>query len=89
MNINPPIDSDNIGQSNSDGTSVVVVNQSDVQRVIEFLSDLQREDDDVVAQMIPLRTSTTSSTSGTGCVQTTTGSLGTDLKCNDSDQMPI
>ncbi len=89
MNINPPVDSEGSVQSSPDGISVVVVKQSDVQTVIDFLSELQREDHDVVGHMIPLRTSTTSSTSGTGCVQTTTGSLGTDLKCNDSDQMPV
>ncbi len=89
MSNNLPTDSQDAGQSSPDGTSVVMVKQSNVQAVIDFLADLQRGDDEVVGHMIPLRTTTTSSTSGTGCMQTTTGNLGTDLKCNDSDQMPV
>ncbi len=89
MSNNLPTDSQDPGESSPDGTSIVMVKQSNVQTVIDFLADLQRDDDEVVGHMIPLRTTTTSSTSGTGCTQTTTGELGTDLKCHDSDQMPV
>jgi hypothetical protein len=65
--------------------TIVTIEKERAQAVIDFVAGLEN-DDDVSGHMLSLGRPPLGDPTGTGCWQTTTQNLGTDLKCSDSDK---